>query len=143
MTEDKALPKGLQEEDVNWGKIKRPLVRYIPPVDPILKAVKSKPGTKSYKVSLLDEAIVYNVVYNNSSNEAFTIHVQEVMNFCKQKGFYKSYEKAKTNLVDCTTRFNNVQKTLDNANADPTTSTDKKKVLERSLELATHCCGAH
>jgi hypothetical protein len=30
------------------------------------------------------------------------IHVQEVINFCKQKVFYKSYTKAKTHLKDCT-----------------------------------------
>ena len=40
-------------------------------------------------------------------------------------------------MVDCNTRFNNAQKTLDNAYADPTTSTDRKKALEKSLELAT------
>ena len=87
MTEDKALPKGLQEEDVERGKMKRPPVPYIPPVDPILDAVESKSGTKNYKVSLLDGTIVYHAVYNNSSNKAFMIHVQEVMNFCKHKGF--------------------------------------------------------
>ena len=119
------------------GKIKRPPVPYIPPVDPILDAFESKSGTKKIKDSLPDGTIVYHAVYGNGSNEAFMIHVQEVMNFCKLKGFCKSYKKAKTNLVDCTTRFNNAQKTLNDANADPTTSLDRKKALDKSLELAT------
>ena len=117
--------------------IKRPPVPYIPPVDSILDAAESKLGTKNYKVSLPNGTIVYHTVYNIGLNKAFMIHVQEVMNFCKQKGFYKSYEIAKTNFVDCTTRFNNAQKTLDDANADPTTSTDRKHALKKSLELAT------
>ena len=119
------------------GKIKRPTVSYISPVDPILDAVKSKLGTKIFKVSLLDGTIVYHAVYDSGSNEAFMIHVQEVMNFCKLKGFCKSYKKAKTNLVDCTTRFNNSQKTLINAIADRVTSADRKKALKVSLDLAT------
>ena len=78
------------------GKI--PLVPYIPLVDPILDAVESKPGNKNFKVSLLDGAIVYHAVYNSGSNKACMIHVQKI------KGFYKSYEKAKTNFKDCTSR---------------------------------------
>ena len=88
------------------SKIKRHPVPYIPPVNQLLDAFKSKPGTKNYKVSLPDETIVYHAVYDNGSNEAFMIHAKEVMSFCKRKDFYKSYEKAKTNLVDCTSRFN-------------------------------------
>ena len=42
MSEDKALPKGLQDEAVERRKIKRPPVPYIPPVDPILDAVENK-----------------------------------------------------------------------------------------------------
>jgi len=34
MSENKALPKGLRDEEVERGKIKRPPVPYIPPVDP-------------------------------------------------------------------------------------------------------------
>ena len=119
------------------GKIKRPPVPYIPLVDSILEAVERKLGTKNYKVMLPDGTIVYHKVYENSSNEAFMIHVQEVINFCKRKDFYKSYLKAKTHLEDCTIRCANSQKTLDNANADPTTTPDRKKELEKSLELAT------
>ena len=48
MSEIKALPKGLRYEEVERGKIKRPPVPYIPPVDPILDAVESKLGTKNF-----------------------------------------------------------------------------------------------
>ena len=90
MSEDKALPKGLQDEDAERGRIKRPPVPYIPPVDPILDAVESKSGTKKIMVSRSDGTIVYHAVYDSGSNKAFMIHVQEVVNFCKRKGSYKS-----------------------------------------------------
>ena len=122
MSEDKALPKGLREEEVERGKIKRPPVPHIPLVDLILDDVESKLGTKIFKVSLPDGTIVYYAVDDNGSNKDFMIHVQEIMNFCKRKGFYKSHKKAKTNFADCTTRLASAQKKLNDANSDPTTS---------------------
>ena len=137
MSEDKALPKGLQEEDMEKGKTKWPPVPYIPPVDPILDAVKSKSGTKKSKVSLPDETIVYHAIYGNGSKKSFMIHVNKVIRFCKRMDFYKSYKKAKTNFEDCTSRFMAAQQKLDKAIADPTTSADRMKALKKSLELAT------
>ena len=85
MSEDKALPKGLRDEDVERGGIKRPPVPYVPPVDPIQDSVKSKSSTTNFKITLPDNTIVYHAVYENGSNEAFVIHVQEVLNFCKKR----------------------------------------------------------
>ena len=48
MSDNNALPKGLQDEEVERGKIKRPLVPYIPQVDPIMDTVESKLGTKNF-----------------------------------------------------------------------------------------------
>ena len=62
MSDNKALPKDLQDEEVERGKIKRPPVPYISPVDPILDTVESKSGTKNFKVSLPDGTIVYHAV---------------------------------------------------------------------------------
>ena len=91
MSDNKALPKGLQDEEVERGKIKRPPVPYIPPADPILDTVESKLGTKNFKVSLPDGTIVYHAVYNNGSNKDFVIHVKEVLSFCKRKNYDKFY----------------------------------------------------
>jgi len=78
MSEDKVLPKGLQDEDVERGRIKRPPVPYIPLVDPIQDAVESKSSTTNFKITLPDDTIVYHAIYEHGSNEAFIIHVQEV-----------------------------------------------------------------
>ena len=71
MSKDKALPKGLRNEEVERRKIKRPPVPYIPVTDPIRDAVKGFAGTKSFKVSLPDGTFVYHAVSDNGSNEAF------------------------------------------------------------------------
>ena len=45
MSDNKALPKGLRDEEVERGEIRRPLIPYIPPEDPILESVKKKLGS--------------------------------------------------------------------------------------------------
>ena len=109
---------------------------YIPPVDPILDTVKNTSGTKNYKVSLPDGTIVYHTVYNNGSNEAFLIHVKEVLSFCEQKNYNKFYEKALSSKEDCSLRFKVAQKKSNVAIADPTTTPERAKALKKSLELA-------
>jgi len=122
---------------VERGKIKRPPVLYISPVDPILDAVKSKTGTKHFKVTLPAGTIVYHAVFDNGSNESFMIQVQEVSNFCKRKDFFKAYEKAQASFADCTLRCHNAQVKLDDAIADPTTTPERMQALTKSLELGT------
>ena len=106
-------------------------------MDPILDAVESKLGTKNFKISLPDGTIVYHAIYGNGSNKSFMIHVNKVMRFCKRMDFYKSYKKAKTNFKDCTSRVNTAQQKFDDAIADPTTTPERKKAIQKSLELAT------
>ena len=60
---------------------------YIPPVDPILDAIKSKLGTKNTKVSLPDGTIVYHEVHDNGSNEDFVIHIKEFLSFCNRNNY--------------------------------------------------------
>ena len=62
--------------------------------------------------------------------------MQEVLNFCKNKGFFKAYEKSRLHLLDCITRSNNSKGKLTEANEDPTSSKDRIKALEKSQELA-------
>ena len=69
-------------------------------------------------------------------NEALIIHVQEVLNFCKNKGFYKAYQKSKLSLLDYITRSNGAKDKLTEAKEDPTSSEDRMKALEKSRELA-------
>jgi hypothetical protein len=90
MSDNKALPKGLRDDEVVRGKIKRPPAPYIPPVDPILDTVENKLGTKNFKVSLPNGTIVHHAMYDNGSNKAFVSHVKEVLSFCKRNNTISS-----------------------------------------------------
>ena len=137
MSDNKWLLKGLQDEEVEGGKIKRPPVPYIYMVDPILDTVESKSCMKTFKVSLPDGTIVYHAVYNNGSNKVFVIHVKEIPRFCDWKNYNKFYAKALKTKEDCSLQFSGAQKKSNEAIADPTTTPERAKVLEKSLELAT------
>jgi hypothetical protein len=137
MSEDKALPKGLKDEKVERGRIRRPPTPYIPPEDPIQESVEKIAGTKSFKVTLPDGTVVYNKVYDGGTNKAFIIHVKEVLSLIKRKSYNNFYEGAKMTKNDCLQRFNKAQKKSDDAIADPTTTVERGKALEKSLELAT------
>ena len=137
MSDDKAIPKGLKDEEVERGKIRRPPIPYVPPEDPIQESVEKISGTKSFKVTLPDETVVYHKVYDGGSNETFVVHVKEVLNLIKRKGYNDFYEGAKLTKDDCLLRHRRAMKRSDDAIADPTTSVDRNKALEKSLELAT------
>ena len=137
MSDNKWLLKGLRDEEVERGKIKRPPVPYIPQVDPILDTFESKSGMKFFKVSLPDGTIVYHAVYKNGSNKAFVIQVKEVLSLCERKNYYKYYEKAVTSKEDCSLRFTAAQKKSNDSIADPTMTPERAKALEKCLELAT------
>ena len=62
--------------------------------------------------------------------------MQEVLSFCKNKGFFKAYDKSKAHLQDCTTRNKTAKVKLQDAKNDPLTSEDRMKALVKSQELA-------
>ena len=136
MSKDKALPKGLRNEEVKRGQIKRPPVPYIPMQDLVGDAVKDSAGTTSFKVSLPDGTIVYHAVFDNGLNEAFVIHVQETMDFCKRKGFYDGYNASLAQLKETLIRKSTATKKLKAKKDDPTTTKENQKALERSNVLA-------
>ena len=85
MSEDKALLKGLKDEEVDRGRIRRPPIPYIPLEDPIQESVEKIAGMKSFKVTLPNRTTVYHKVYNGGTNKAFIIHVKEVLLLIKTK----------------------------------------------------------
>ena len=85
MSENKALPKGLKDKEVERGKVRRPPIPYIPTEDPVQETVEKISGTKNFKVTLPDGTVVYHKIYNVGNNEAFIIHVKEVIKLAKRK----------------------------------------------------------
>ena len=103
-----------------------------------MDAVEVKSGTKIFKVTLPDGTIVYHAVYNNGSKKAFVIHVKEILSLCKRKNYCKYYNKAQKAKEDCSLQFTVAQKKYGDAIADPTTTQEIAKALEKSLERATN-----
>jgi hypothetical protein len=62
MSENKALPKGLRDEEVERGKVRRPPIPYIPTEDPIQESIEGKLGSKKFKVTFPDGTTVYHKV---------------------------------------------------------------------------------
>ncbi len=88
MSDNKALPKGLRDEEVERGKVRRPPIPYIPPEDPIQETVEKILGTKNFKVTLPDGSVVYHKVYDGGNDEAFIIHVKEVIKLAERKNYF-------------------------------------------------------
>jgi hypothetical protein len=63
--------------------------------------------------------------------------VKEVISLITRKNYYNYYEGAVMKRDDSILRFETAQKKSDTSIADPTTSPERAKALERSLELAT------
>ena len=86
---------------------------------------------------LPDGTTVYHKVYDGGTNEAFIIHVKEVLSLIKRKNYFDYYEGAVMRKDDCIQRFNKAKKKSDDAITDPTTTVERAAALKRSLELAT------
>ena len=119
------------------GRVRRPPIPYIPLEDPIQESIEKILGTKSFKVTLPDGTVVYHKVFDGGNNEAFIIHVKEVLSLIKRKSYKGFYDGAVMKKNDCLQRFNKAQKKSDDAIDNPTTTVERGKALEKSLELAT------
>ena len=62
--------------------------------------------------------------------------MKEVLSLVKRKNYYDYYEGAVLIKEDCQKRFTAAQKKSDASIANPTTTVERAKALEKSLELA-------
>ena len=102
MSEAKAVPKGLKDQEVEKGSVKkRPPIPYVPVVDEVQDAVK---GTKdsTYTIKLKDKTQFTVSIWDSGTPEAFLLHVQTAQNACKRKGLFSEYEVASTDVTAAT-----------------------------------------
>ena len=115
MSEIKAIPKGLKDQEVERGNLKRPPIPYIPVEDAVSDTVKTSKGKKDYKVKLPDGTKISHSLFDSGSNEAFMIHVQEVLSFCDRKQFFALYAEAEQALDAAKAKAESAQVKLDRA----------------------------
>ena len=96
MSEAKAVPKGLKDQEVERGSVKkRPPVPYVPVVDEVQDAVNKTKGKEStYTIKLPDKTQFTVNIWDTGTPEAFLIHVQTAVNACKRKGLFSDYHTA-------------------------------------------------
>ena len=96
MSEAKAVPKGLKDQEVERGSVKkRPPVPYVPVVDEVQDAVNKTKGKEStYTIKLSDKTQFTVNVWDTGTPEAFLVHVQTAVNACKRKGLFTDFRVA-------------------------------------------------
>ncbi len=92
MSEAKSIPKGLRDQEVKRGTVKkRPPVPYVPVVDEVQDAVnkaKGKEGT--YTIKLPNKTSFTVNIWDTGTPEAFLIHEQTAVSACRRKGLFFS-----------------------------------------------------
>ena len=90
MSEAKSVPKGLKDQEVEQGSIKkRPPIPYVPVVDEVQDALnKSKGKESTYPIKLHDKTEFTVNIWDAATPEAFLIHAQTAVNACKRKGLF-------------------------------------------------------
>ena len=132
MSENKAIPNGLKDHEVERRNLKRPPIPYIPAEDAVSDTVKKSKGKKDYTVKLPDGTKISHSLFNTGSNEAFMIHVQEVLGFCDRKNFFALYAHAEGALDAAKTKAEAAQDKLDWALWNWNTTNVQKEALQKA-----------
>ena len=136
MSKNKAIPKGLKDQEVERGNLKRPPIPYIPAEDAISNTVKKHSGNKDYTVKLPDGTKISHSLFDTGSNEAFMIHVQEVLSFYNRKQFFALYAESERALENAKTNVKAAQDKLDWALRNRNTTDAQKGALQKERENA-------
>jgi len=102
MSEAKSVPKGLKDQEVEKGSVKkRPPIPYVPVVDEVQDAVNLTKGkTATYTIKLLDKTQFTVSIWDAGTPEAFLIHVQTAVNACKRKGLFSEFDDATDDVIE-------------------------------------------
>ena len=73
MSDQKTVPKGLHEKEVERGNFKKPPIPYIPVEGEVGKKVKN--NARTFKVKIDDKMTVNASVWTGGNPEGFLIHI--------------------------------------------------------------------
>ena len=132
MSDQKTVPKGLRESEVECGNFKKPPISYIPVDDKIGEKVKSKAGT--FKVKIDDKILVNASVWTGGNPKGFLIQVISAMGYIERSKLYKKWVSAKTKVDKYAA---DLQDTRNSVSDLLVRSKKLKKAQEKSNEPAT------
>ena len=110
MSDQKSVPKGLRENEVERGIFKKPPIPYIPVEDEIGEKVKQ--DSRTLKVKLDDKTTVNAAVWTGGNPEGFLIHVTSALSYIKRSRLYEKWMKAKAAVVKCDKDLQDVRESL-------------------------------
>ena len=82
MSDQKTVPKGLRENEVERGNFKKPPIPYIPVNDKIGEKVKSE--LRTFKVKLDEKTTVNASVWTGGNPEGFLIQVISALGYIER-----------------------------------------------------------
>ena len=125
MSKNKAIPRGLKDQEVERGIIKQPTIPYILVED----GVKKHSGNKDYTVKLPNGTDISHFLFDTRSHKAFMIHVQEVLSFCdqNQKGYFRFYAEAEQALEKAKMKSDVAKEKLEQALEDLVQARNKRR----------------
>ena len=102
MSEAKSVPKGLKDQEVEKGSVKkRPPIPYVPVVDEVQDAVNKTKGKEGTCTIKLPDKTQFTVnIWDTGTPEAFLVHVQTAVSACKRKGLFSDFDDATAEVVD-------------------------------------------
>ncbi len=102
MSEAKSVPKGLKDQEVEKGSVKkRPPIPYVPIVDKVQDAVNKTKGKEGTCTIKLPDKTQFTVnIWDTGTPKAFLIHVQTAVSACKRKGLFSDFDDATAEVVD-------------------------------------------
>ena len=131
MSEQKSIPKGLCDQEVKRGHIKKPSIPYIPIEDEIRDRVKYNPGT--FKVKMEEKTTVNMSVWLRGNQENFLVHAIVALNYCVRTNLFnkwKSAKKAKNKHYKELVEISNYLHSLDQVQETPTPAEPNKEPKE-------------
>ena len=111
MSDQKTVPKGLHENEVEQGNFKKPPILYIPVNNKIGEKVKSE--VQTFKVKIDNKTTVNTSVWAGGNPNWFLIHVISAMNYTERSKLFEKWVSAKTATDKCVADLQDVQKHLD------------------------------
>ena len=135
MTDAKAVPKGLKDQEVERGnRTKRPPIPYISESDEAQDTV-NRAKDQSMKIKFTDKSELNVPIWDSGTGEAFLNHVNLAINACTRKGLFRDWEEADDKAADLTEQIATLTEEISDALKPNTQRPLTKEALKEKKSL--------
>ncbi len=134
MTDAKAVPKGLKDQEVERGnRTKRPPIPYISESDETQDTV-NRAKDQSMKIKFADKSELNVPIWDSGTGEAFLNHVNLAINACTRKGLFREYEDFSEEAADATEQVATLKDDLNDARKAAKLSAEELEIKRALLK---------